>query len=289
MEIIIAILAMIAAFMLWQKWELGKFRTTEYTIRTNKIKEPKRICVLSDLHCHVFGGDNSRLFDEIKKAEPDIILIAGDLIVESDTDNYQYAAEFIENISKMAPVYFARGNHEKKAFLKQTPENIEKYRAVEQKMIESGCHVLNNENQTVKIGNDEFRIHGLDIDLYFYKKGVKINMPERTIARYLGECDTSALNLLIAHNPAYAENYANWGADITVCGHNHGGLVCIPGIGSLISPQFEILPKYSAGLYEVGNNKVVVSRGLGTHTFNIRVFNRAEIVIIKLEKDRISS
>ena len=87
--------------------------------------------------------------------------------------------------------------------------------------------------------------------------------------------------ILLAHNPAYAENYAKWGADVTFCGHNHGGLIRIPGIGSLISPQLTLFPKYDAGKFQIGDRCVIVSRGLGTHTFHVRIFNRAELLQIK--------
>ncbi len=70
---------------------------------------------------------------------------------------------------------------------------------------------------------------------------------------------------------------------MTVCGHNHGGLVCIPGLGSVISPQFIPFPKYDAGEFTIGGRKVYISRGLGTHTFHIRVFNRAELVVISIK------
>ena len=87
--------------------------------------------------------------------------------------------------------------------------------------------------------------------------------------------------ILLAHNPAYASAYAAWGADVAFCGHNHGGLIRIPGLGSLISPQFTWFPKYDAGMFQLGNTAIVVSRGLGTHTFHIRIFNRAELLSVK--------
>jgi hypothetical protein len=89
---------------------------------------------------------------------------------------------------------------------------------------------------------------------------------------------------MLAHNPSYSSQYAAWGSDLTFCGHNHGGLVRIPGIGSVFSPQFEWFPKYDRGLYEFehsGSKKyVIVSGGLGTHTFHIRIFNRAELLAV---------
>ena len=86
----------------------------------------------------------------------------------------------------------------------------------------------------------------------------------------------------------YAKEYADWGADLTLCGHNHGGLIRIPGVGSLISPQFQWFPKYDAGSFEFDGKKVIVSRGLGTHTFHIRIFNRAELVFVVIKPQDIA-
>ena len=75
---------------------------------------------------------------------------------------------------------------------------------------------------------------------------------------------------------------AAWGADISVCGHTHGVLVRIPGFGSVISPQLTPFPKYDGGFYQVNGKNICVSKGLGTHTFHIRIFDRAEVVMLKI-------
>lgn len=103
------------------------------------------------------------------------------------------------------------------------------------------------------------------------ERAVMNHCREHFIQEALGEAKKDAVQILLAHNPMFAKEYADWGADITVCGHTHGGLVRIPGIGSVISPQFELFPKYDAGEFEFDGKKVYVSKGLGTHTFHIRV------------------
>jgi hypothetical protein len=74
--------------------------------------------------------------------------------------------------------------------------------------------------------------------------------------------------------------YFDWGADLILSGHYHGGLVCIPGIGSVISPQFELFPRNSFGKFEHDGACALVSRGMGTHTFHIRIFNRSELLVV---------
>ena len=81
----------------------------------------------------------------------------------------------------------------------------------------------------------------------------------------------------------YFDSYAWWGADLTVSGHLHGGIIRIPGIGGIITPQAKLFPRYDAGQFKKNGKNLVVSRGLGTHTVNIRIFNPAELSVIRLK------
>ena len=70
-------------------------------------------------------------------------------------------------------------------------------------------------------------------------------------------------------------------------GHLHGGIIRLPGIGGLITPQAIPFPKYSGEMTTEGEQTIIVSRGLGTHTINLRFLNEAEMIVIHLrgEKD----
>ena len=59
-------------------------------------------------------------------------------------------------------------------------------------------------------------------------------------------------------------------------------MVRIPGIGGVIGPDFVLFPKYSGEMRRVGDQTVIVSKGLGTHTIHIRLFNPAEVVVLSL-------
>ena len=63
-----------------------------------------------------------------------------------------------------------------------------------------------------------------------------------------------------------------WGADLVLSGHLHGGIIRLPGIGGLITPQAIPFPKYSGEMTTEGEQTIIVSRGLGTHTINLRFF-----------------
>ena len=92
-------------------------------------------------------------------------------------------------------------------------------------------------------------------------------------------------NILLAHNPNFIDSYAKWGADLTLSGHIHGGMVRIPFLGGVFSPDTVLFPKYSSGLYEVDGKKLIVSRGLGRGVRGFRFFNKPEINVITLNSE----
>lgn len=85
--------------------------------------------------------------------------------------------------------------------------------------------------------------------------------------------------VLLAHNPLLLDSYAGWGADLVLCGHVHGGLVRLPFLGGVLSPERKFFPKYDKGLYEKDGTKMYVSGGIGKP----RLCNPPEISVIHLK------
>ena len=90
-------------------------------------------------------------------------------------------------------------------------------------------------------------------------------------------------NILLAHTPFYFDEYEKWGADLTLCGHVHGGIVRLPLVGGLLSPDRKFFPKYDLGEYIKNKSTMIVSKGLGGSMVLIRVNCKPEIVNIKLK------
>ncbi len=104
------------------------------------------------------------------------------------------------------------------------------------------------------------------------------------LPKILGEPRTDACQILIAHNPLYFEEYAAWGADVVVSGHVHGGIMRLPVLGGVLSPNLSLFPKYDGGRFELGRAVMILSRGIGTHTIPLRIFNPAELVVLDFKK-----
>ncbi len=265
-------------------WETHHFTLTEYEIHSEKLQGlpgKKKILFLCDLHNHEYGRQNEELLSAIRKADPDLILIGGDMIVSYRKRGCRRIMEFIKELPKICPVYYANGNHEQLA--KEDPEAYSfEYADFKQNLMEAGVDFLENSSDLIQWGNARIRLTGLEIPSGCYTHLTRKRLYLSTIRQSIGKPDPDAYNILLAHNPFYVPAYVNWGADLVLAGHLHGGVVGLPGFRGAITPDFHILPKYCGGRYEEGDTTIVVSRGLGTHTVNLRLFNPAELVCLTL-------
>ena len=261
-----------------------KFKVTHYQITSEKLsgmETEKRIVFLCDLHNNCYGKDNERLYQAVKEATPDIILIGGDMLVGLAHVSSKIAEDFVTRLVEICPVYYANGNHEQR--MKIYPETFgtkyEEYKTVLQK---AGVHFLENEHVSLQWGNVPVQIHGLEIPREGYKKFRKMNLSVEQIESRIGKAKAEPFQILLAHNPTYADTYLKWGADLVLSGHLHGGVMRLPKIGGVISPQFHLFPKYSGELTVKDGKSIVVSKGLGMHTIKIRLFNPAELIVLHI-------
>lgn len=229
-----------------------------------------RTIVVADLHNNRYGKRNERLLEEIRRRKPERILIPGDMVVNEKKSN-RIALAFLEELAKLkVPIYYSMGNHEYR-FRERTPEAFAAYR---KRVRELGIFFLDNEKIKDPSG---LSVWGLTLPPeYFQKLGRAPELTREALRELLGTADAGA-NLLLAHNPAFFEAYAAWGAQATLSGHMHGGVARLPLFGGVISPQWKLFPKYDAGKFSLGNAQLYVSRGLGTHTLPLRLFNRPEL------------
>lgn len=261
------------------------FKTRKYKIYSDKIKTAEddiKLVVLADLHNHVYGNDNDSLIHAINEVNPDIILIAGDMMVAKPNHKMDVSISLIKQLAKRYPIYYALGNHEYR--MKIYPEQYkDMYKTFFDAIKSNNIYVLDNTCEKIKIKNTVLNIYGVSIDKEYYQRFVKKSLPDQYMNSLLGEPDSKGYNILLAHNPNYFKEYVKWGADLTLAGHIHGGLINVPFLGGLVSPQVEFFPKYDGGLFKEKDKIMILSRGLGTHTINVRVNNKAELVSIRLK------
>lgn len=282
MTLFFIIMILLAAFFLTvMAIDCNRFVIREYTCESKALKKDGTFILLSDLHNKSFGKENQALLQAIEKQKPDGILIAGDMYTAAKGKDNTKVAEFVCRLAEKYPVYYGNGNHEHKTRL--FPEEFGNlYQDYMDKIKKAGVVTLQNEK--VHLPGFNADIYGLEIERDYYKKFERQKMEPEYLMKELGTPDKGRFTLLIAHNPEYFPAYAAWGADLSVSGHVHGGLMRLPAAGGVISPGIQLFPKYDGGFFREGNAVMILSRGLGTHTLPIRIFNPGELVVIHLRR-----
>ncbi len=286
MEYILIFAAVIVLLLLaiYVYRESTALSVTEYTLSDPRLKRDEYdIVMLSDLHETVHGKDNEEVFSIIDGIGPDAVFFAGDMISSGGKrfSDYKRTLSFIEHLSRRYPVYYGIGNHEEK--LKRPPgTQIKQWLYYTGELEKLSVHILQNEK--VYIRDAGIVVYGLDLENKYYRKLKELPVPEGYLKELFGEPDREYYSVLIAHFPDQFPAYAGWGADLVLSGHIHGGIIRLPFLGGVVSPQLKLFPKYDSGLFREGSSVMILSRGLGTHTIPLRINNRAEIVHIKLIK-----
>ena len=255
-------------------------------------------------HLIVFTGD---LVDRRMQVNKGFELGASNSFEAEATKDFEAAIDFMKNLRMIAPTFFSYGNHEL-AFSQDI------VRALREKLENTGVVVLDGTShiENVKIRklpddklrdesrrNDDTASRNVEVLLTAFperllmvegrnrtKKNsdvdqdvLKSAVEEIKQKRSESQCDIS---ILLAHEPQFIEEYSSASYDYIFSGHAHGGQIRLPILGGLFSPGQGILPKYTSGVHNAGNGKMIISRGLGNSSFPIRVFNRPEIIIAEI-------
>lgn len=277
--------ALMASALLRSSYERKSLVLKSYTVRDLRINRPFRLAFLTDLHANSFGCDNRTLIQSISDARPDAVLIGGDMMVVKPHHRMDFSAleDLLRGLSGHFPVYYAEGNHEQRMKLEyeRYPGWWEEFYSL---ILSYGVKYLLDE--TVELC-DGIYLSGIDIEQLYYKKFSLKKMPAEYLHEHLPRASMikpSEYHILMAHTPQHMESFWAGGADMVLSGHYHGGTVVLPGLGPLMSPQFRFFPKFARGRYteKNGNATGIVSAGLGTHSVNIRLLNKPELVMIDL-------
>jgi len=250
-----------------------------YTITNNKIEHPFRIVLLADLHNSEFGKNNERLVNKVLEQEPDIILIAGDLINQNEQD-LSVALTLLSSLSDSSiPVYVSYGNHEdsyEKIFSVNLRETYQ----------DTGAIVLEYNYEDIEANGQKIRLGGL----YGYCLAEKyVGEARIKEVKFLKEFqDTDLYTIFLCHMPVtwILNNSLNeWNCDLVLCGHAHGGQIRIPFIGGLYAPDQGYFVGKEEGLYysEDQNKIMALTRGLGSTERIPRVNNVPEISVIDIK------
>lgn len=250
-----------------------------YTLKTERVKlESAKIhsdikfAVISDMHADCGGISKETIAQRVISNKPDAVFIIGDMFTsDADDEEKHIPVELTEMlIENGLSVYFVTGDH----------DNMDsRYLADMQNL---GAHLMNYESEYIDIGGDLIRIIGIDNAYY----------SDTFDLRNAFTLDSGIYTVLLAHIPKY-DSFAQFGADLTICGDTHGGMVQIPfGFGPVYDSETNAkLPKirfpemkiYDKGMFEYSGGGMFISSGTGLYPAPVRFNNRPEIDIIEVK------
>ena len=266
--------------------ECSALTRRDYTVRSGKLSREIRLMFLSDLHDKVFSGDNEELLEGIEAFRPDAVLIGGDMMVVKKTAEIGLTLALVEKLARRWPVCYADGNHETR-LNRDRGRYGDLYDRLAEGLRRAGVIHLTDATAELFPG---VTVSGLTITQAYYRKVCPPEMPVSYLRERLGEPEKEKFRILLAHSPLFFDAYGEWGADLTLAGHFHGGTIRLPGGAGLMTPQFQFLRRDVWGRHDRrvlrdGKREVsslIVSAGLGTHSINLRLNNPPELVAVRL-------
>lgn len=258
----------------------SKIDNTYITIKNHKIPESfngLKIAHISDFHSNEAVLNN--LIMSINVNNPHIIVLTGDMVNKYD---YKFKAfyKLIETLSGKYPLYYVFGNHEKKL-------SINNQKRIFKVLNKNSVNDCNNKKYSIYKNKEKINIYGIDLNLVCYKlkNKNKLDTVKKYFDKYLANINKEEFNILLIHNPLFFEEYSKYNIDLILSGHVHGGMINVPFLGGILSPERKFFPRFCRGIYEKNNSSMIVSRGLGHSRPGIRINNNPEVIFITLKKD----
>lgn len=236
-----------------------------YLVATDKLTQPVRLAVLSDLHSCDYGEGQKDLLTAVKELEPDAVLFTGDIV--DDRLPEENAFLVLSALGKQYPCFYVTGNHEYRSGRAE---------ALKQKISDLGITVLDGEWLVVTLQDQLIVVCGVD--------DPECGQAEEQLKQAGQGWPSELFSVLLAHRPERIEDYLAYDFDLILSGHAHGGQWRIPGLlNGLFAPNQGFFPPYAGGRYDFESTAFLVSRGLARESTQVpRLFNPPEVVLVEL-------
>ncbi len=230
-------------------------------IKIKNLQSSLKIAMITDVHIGEFLQKDfmKKLVNDINLANPDIVVIVGDLV----DVNAAFIGDFLEPLKSLKSTYgtfYVPGNHEY-------------YHGIDgilEKISSLGIEILGNKNK---------KIASINLAGVYDLAGIRFKHLEPNLDEALTGCDPSLPTILLSHQPKFIKSMQQ-DVDLVLCGHTHAGQIFPFGLLVLLDQGF------LHGLYKI-NDKMqgYVSSGAGFWGPPVRIFAPSEIVILNLSKE----
>ena len=250
---------------------LGNLNKRDITIKTLELQFPKgdgkltelNIVAASDLHLSPIDGEKllTRIIDKMDSLDPDIILLAGDIVDDkAEILEQRKIGDSFKRLNPKYGIYTINGNHE---FINGVDASVQyaehlgmKVLRDEYEMIDSSFYIIGREDSTMSQFTGKHR---------------------KTLEQIIESIETNHPMILLDHTPYKLEEAQKNNIALQFSGHTHHGQIWPANI--ITNMIYEI----SWGYKKKGNTNYYVTSGAGTWGPPVRTGSKSEIVNIKIK------
>jgi uncharacterized protein len=221
-----------------------------------------RILHVSDTHLDYFPEIAPAARAMLAGVEADMLALTGDIqglhrnSIEQATG---LLMEALQDVRVTGPRLAVLGNHDPAAMAEV--------------LRREGFDVLVNRSTVLQRGDDRLRITGLDDVNSFYTEA----------ARHALDSHDGEFRIALVHSPEVADDADAAGYSLYLCGHTHGGQICLPG-GRPVMTRLRRCHHAASGQWRHGKMIGYTNRGLGVAGLPLRFNTRGEAAIITLRR-----
>ncbi len=247
----------------------GRRNALELSVTRNEFRIPDlprafdglTIAQISDLHLDMNADIPRVLKETLMQVDYDLCVITGDFRAKT-FGPYDKALEAMRGVRGCieGDVFGILGNH----------DSIEMVPALEG----MGIRMLMNESVALERDGQRIHIAGID-DPHYYKAD--------NIHQAAGDIPVDEVSLLLAHSPEAYKIAAHVGFDAFLCGHTHGGQLCLPG-GVALMKNAKCPRRYCNGAWSYHGMQGYTSRGSGVSVVDVRFNCPPELTLHTLRR-----
>ena len=226
-----------------------------------------RILHLTDLHLDAIEGIENIVCERVQNLQYDLCVMTGDYREGIDGGFKQISnpmKRMVAAIKAKDGILATLGNHDSYLMV----EHLERM----------GIKILVNETLFIVRKKERIAVTGLDDPHYYYTDQIVTTLEE----------DIKDFKIVLAHSPEVYDLAADNDYNLYLCGHTHGGQICLP-VGIPIFTHLCNGRKFYRGLWSYAKMKGYTSQGFGTSAIPIRFNTQGEIAVITLKKIRSDS
>lgn len=220
-----------------------------------------RILHLTDLHVDMDEANLQAVIRQIEPLEYDVCVLTGDYrrLTWGPIDGAMHGMARLRDAIR-GKAYAVLGNHDS---VRMVPG-----------LEDMGYHLLMNEHIELQQGEDTLYLAGVD-DAHFYKV--------HNLHRAGDQIPPGGISVLLSHTPEIWREAAHAGYDIFLCGHTHGGQICLPG-GVPVTLDSDCPRELGRGYWRRNGMQGYTSPGAGTSVVNVRLNCPPEVTIHTLTR-----